>query len=382
MSASDAFTTDLSGLIEAIYGTVMEPALWPGVLRRIAEAVNGTQTLLFLSSPDGSGRALRCNHTPDEVLFPFLEHYSAINVLSAPCDRMFRDGSARFSHLALPDVVFERSEFYQDFFRKQDLHYSLGVKDHSPAGELTYLSVQRPWKLSPFSETDGQVLVWLMPHIKQALSLEGHLQTQQLQRSTAEEVLRAFGRVVIGISEKGEVRYANAAAEDLLRRGRVLYQAGRRLYARDGRSNEVLQAKLRAVLGLGASFAQQPFQAVLIHDPEAGRAMQVVIKPQRTDWPSCGMTFRAVVCISWSGEAYTSRGALLGELYQLSATECRVADLLLAGQELKEIAERLSLTLATTRFYVKRILNKTGARRQSELTRLMLDLPSFSSGNG
>jgi DNA-binding CsgD family transcriptional regulator len=35
----------------------------------------------------------------------------------------------------------------------------------------------------------------------------------------------------------------------------------------------------------------------------------------------------------------------------------------------------LGITLETARFHLKRVLTKTGARRQSELMRLMLSLP-------
>jgi DNA-binding CsgD family transcriptional regulator len=65
----------------------------------------------------------------------------------------------------------------------------------------------------------------------------------------------------------------------------------------------------------------------------------------------------------------------LRTLYGLTPTETRVAEHLLAGLEIRELAAKMVMTLETARFHVKRILAKTGAHRQSELMRLMLSLP-------
>jgi len=52
-----------------------------------------------------------------------------------------------------------------------------------------------------------------------------------------------------------------------------------------------------------------------------------------------------------------------------------LSDLLLRGREMQEVANGLGLTLETARFHTKRVLSKTGTRRQTELMRLMLSLP-------
>jgi DNA-binding CsgD family transcriptional regulator len=52
-----------------------------------------------------------------------------------------------------------------------------------------------------------------------------------------------------------------------------------------------------------------------------------------------------------------------------------LADLLLKGLEVRGIADRLGITIETARFHLKRVLAKTGTRRQTELMRLMLSLP-------
>ena len=61
---------------------------------------------------------------------------------------------------------------------------------------------------------------------------------------------------------------------------------------------------------------------------------------------------------------------------ELTPAEARVVDQLLQGREMQEVANGLGITLETARFHTKRVLSKTGTRRQTELMRLMLSLPS------
>lgn len=375
MPLNDSSLASLSGLIEAIYSTVADATRWPEVLRCIGEAVTGTQTLLFATEPDGAGLALRCGDTPDDVLYPFLEHYASVNILSAPCDRMFGDGAARFSHVAVPDAIFEHSEFYQDFFRTNDLYYSMGVKCAASGGASTYLSIQRPWDLAPFSGSEGTVAALLMPHIRQALALQQRVQAQAAGSQTAERALEAFGTTVLGIDRQGYIRYANPAAERLLAKGTLLLQVNGRLCAKHTATNQALQRKLRSVLDLDAAFVGGRHEALVLADPNGHQDLRLVILPQRAHLPGFDPAVHAVVSITRVGDRALPRGSLLASLYELSPTECRIADLLLAGEDTQGIGDALRLTRETVRFYVKRILAKTGTHRQAELLALMLTLP-------
>ena len=52
-----------------------------------------------------------------------------------------------------------------------------------------------------------------------------------------------------------------------------------------------------------------------------------------------------------------------------------MADLIAQGDEVREAALAMRTTLETARFHMKRVLTKTGARRQAELVRLVVSLP-------
>jgi hypothetical protein len=74
-------------------------------------------------------------------------------------------------------------------------------------------------------------------------------------------------------------------------------------------------------------------------------------------------------------EVFGGSSKLLGliELIYSAVVLDRIADLLAGGNEVGEVAA--GITFETARFHVKRVMAKTGVRRQTELVRLMLSLP-------
>jgi DNA-binding CsgD family transcriptional regulator len=66
--------------------------------------------------------------------------------------------------------------------------------------------------------------------------------------------------------------------------------------------------------------------------------------------------------------------AELRSLFALTPAEARVA-CLLPERTVEEIARDLGVRVATVRSHVQQLLSKTGARRQSELVRLLVSGP-------
>ena len=70
-----------------------------------------------------------------------------------------------------------------------------------------------------------------------------------------------------------------------------------------------------------------------------------------------------------------SRNRLLSALFGLTASEIRVAMMLVAGFETRKIASRVGVSYDTVRFQLKSIYEKMGVARQSQLVRLISRLP-------
>lgn len=64
--------------------------------------------------------------------------------------------------------------------------------------------------------------------------------------------------------------------------------------------------------------------------------------------------------------------ALLQEAYELTASEARICSLLVNGERVEDLSERLKIRPNTARTHIKRIFGKTGSTRQAELVKLVM----------
>jgi DNA-binding CsgD family transcriptional regulator len=62
---------------------------------------------------------------------------------------------------------------------------------------------------------------------------------------------------------------------------------------------------------------------------------------------------------------------LLGQTFQLTAAEARLASILAAGEGIGAASARLAIGRETARTQLRAILHKTGTRRQAELAALL-----------
>lgn len=364
-------TSRLLGLIERIYAAALEPGLWPAVLEEVAEAIHGESTTIFVPLPETP--LVSMARTDPFALDSYVNHYAAINVLSEACDEIFADGEVRYAHRALPDDVLERTEFYNDFFKPHNMHYSMGIKirfdSQLPA---TYLSCQRPRDSGPFSELEGVVYETLRPHLQRALSLHLKMTEMRSRQLGLETAVDAFHHAVLGLNREGRVVFASREAEVLLRSGDGIRVVQGELTATDVRQNPLFRTAItEAVRG--------PAAVPLVNGSirlsrRSGPPLQVTVVPHKIQLPGR----EALVALVFLGDpqrSVPSRAALLRSMYGLSPTEVRVADLFADGLTIEQIADRIHVTAGTARFHIKKIFAKTGSRRQSELMKLMLTLP-------
>lgn len=66
-----------------------------------------------------------------------------------------------------------------------------------------------------------------------------------------------------------------------------------------------------------------------------------------------------------------SRGSLMRRKFGLTVTEAELADLLAKGMSLREVSERLCISIWTARTHLNAIFQKTGTHRQGELIALI-----------
>jgi hypothetical protein len=129
---------------------------------------------------------------------------------------MFAAGEVRYSHWALADSGFERSEFYNDFFQRHNVFYSMGLKIPLGSGNEAYLNCQRPKTKGPFEEHEGLVYSTIFPHLRRALGLHAKFRQMNTRNNGLEASLEMYGHAVLGFDCFGGVAFCTAAASTLV----------------------------------------------------------------------------------------------------------------------------------------------------------------------
>jgi DNA-binding CsgD family transcriptional regulator len=359
------------GLIDNIYAAAQTPALWGGVLQQIQQAAQGESIALYAGAPGATAPALVAMQGDSLDAWPvFAEYYAAINPLYPACQSIFTSDDTWRSSAALPDAVFEKTEFYNDFFKPNKMFYSLGLRLELGDAPAASISIQRDRTIGDFSASADAALLILRPHLQRALMLYRQLGAMKTAALGLEAALDAHGHAVLGLDTNNKVVLCNPSATALLRAGDGLQLMHGNLGCTRQQDAHGLHAAIASVLAGGVG------RAVMVHRAN-GTPLRIVVSPFRGKLPGHSSHLAVLLYISDAAQTTVSRAGILQDLYGLTPSEARIADLLAAGLDVRELAEKVHITYETARFNVKSILTKTGARKQSELIRLMLTLPAF-----
>jgi PAS domain-containing protein/DNA-binding CsgD family transcriptional regulator len=213
------------------------------------------------------------------------------------------------------------------------------------------------------SAADRALLDTLAPSIADALRLHRRI-------VGAGAITSLLDHLVLGVvllDDRGRVTYANRSAAELLDVEPGLSELAR-VDGRDPRTEA-----LRRVVPPGNA---NDF-SVRAH-PVDGRPLQVLFTA--LSWPDpLGSEARNFARAIFVGDSKRAGGAPLESLesaYGFTPSEAKLAGLLAADLTLANAATELGITESTARTVLKRILAKTGTRRQASLVRLLLSGPA------
>jgi DNA-binding CsgD family transcriptional regulator len=367
---------EVLSLIGLIYDAADDASCWPLVLERVAQAVNCEGITILPSTSDSAVPSIsNPARTGREDLALYEDYYQSPNILAEACDAPFPAGTVRYRHWSARNSDSGKSEVCSTCDLGQKICCGFGLKvplSHQPG---VYLSCIRRRENGHFMDADGIVFKTLMPHLQRAFRL--YLDCERAKSNTRELkcVLDTFDRAVFGLNRKGIVILSNRQAKAIIEKADGLELTGGRLVA--GSSWDDFQLQSHIARSVAASAGDGTSHSVSFHLSRNSESLplQITITPFASAVPSNEGQLAALVFVSDPAQKPESCSVLLRQLYGLSPTECRLADLLHEGLEVREAACRLKATLETTRFHLKRVLAKTSTRRQTELMRLMLSLP-------
>ena len=363
---------EIGELIGLIYDAALDASRWGAFLQRYSDILNFHVAQLELITSDSKYSVTGCiGLSAGDVA-----ELSQTIPLNPWVPTLWRSqpGLVGASHEYISDADYAKSPYYQEFGRKIDQFYGQAGLIFKSESSLGLIGGVRSRPAGRCDERDKQLLTVLMPHLARALRM--HMQFAQLnaQADCLLDFLDRLTRGVILFDEWGRTLRVNRAAERIIAQQDGLYLSTRGLRTSDRALTIELQRLIyeAAQTAGGAGFSSGGTLAVV--RPSLKRPWIVVVSPYKS---TSGDKLAAALLID-PDEHPVAATEVLAKTFGFTRAEARLSQLLASGNRVEDAAEQLGITVNTARTHVRRMLDKTGLRRQTELVLLLNKLPASS----
>lgn len=385
-STIDLSDKNLNHLIELVYRTVEDDAIWREFLHKTCSSVGGD--FIHLLASDKQVASLSYSNGcfgNGEDFYPMaemdlLQKYHFIDprlphIFSKPLLEWSRD------HEYFSDDFMDNDPFYKGFLEPYSLRYIsiLKVVDNEQATVL--FGILSSQENGPLSAEKIAFLDKLKPHISRACHLRMQNFVYSTQALVGHTLVNKLRQPVILTSSKGDVIHVNEAANNLLSKTKIISIQDGQLKLPQQYHQAFLDECATLELEARADVAMQKdttFRSLQITDSKKRETLYAfynMLIPQRI-MGTFGLRPLVMLFFYHPESAPSIDPAILSAAFNLTPAECRIAILLGDGLSQKEIASALSIRPDTVRKQLQVIYQKTATKQQSELIRLMLHLPS------
>ena len=364
----------LNDVIGAIYDASLTPDGWPGALTEIKSLFNVANTAYLIHNEERSRiQRVTAEYDPEGQRLN-------IDSLLRTNHHFLRGKAGRPGQIArlsdiLPRSAFMDSSMYQQFWRPRRLHDCLRVTIAvDPSGIYHNLNLHRGASSPAFDAPDIEMAHALMPHLQRCVELRRRLAHADLLAGSALSVLDTLPHGVLLLDRTGLILHANTWAERLVHGADGLIVAHGYLEA----VTPSITARLRALIARASATGGGPARAGSLRVPRltGERPLALLAMPFRreTHWTLPGGP-EVLLSIADPHQSIQPMTTHFAALFGLTAAEASLAADLLTGLDTRDIAARRGRSVATVRTHLARLMAKADVSRQSDLIRVLGNLP-------
>ena len=358
---------DFDRLIGQVYDAAIEPRGWPQVLERLSDFLEGAATKLTFQNVKTLHSEANSVRMPPEADLIYAQYYFKINVFLQRVAKL-RAGTLIPVWELLPRDVYQRSEFYNDFCRPNDMCHPIGVVLANEPDARVVFTCGSAKAANEFEPEHLGRLRRISPHLVRAAGVSLRLSRAEIAKSANAEALDRVAQGVLIVAADAEVLVANRAAEVLLAEA-----DGIRTEKSIARASEAADtALLRRLIAAAADRSDAAGGVMTIRRPIPRRPLSVLVAPLTIEsaWFVAGQP-AAIVFVADPDSAPSTAQDQLRNLYRLTPAEAAVAMAISRGAGLQAVADELQISLTTARTHLQHVFEKTETRRQAELVRLI-----------
>lgn len=376
---------DEDRFIERIYSHVEGPGGLGALLADFAREFHAGTAHLFLIEDGGKVADVNIHDIDSSLIQPYHDRYQATDprfILSEQQPgRVFVDTDV------VDSALFERSDLYHEIMVPQDARFTMFV--NRPVGDGVNLAqaLMRPKWLAPFGTADRQRFERLLPHLARAVRLKRMLGTLRDQVDDLQRALDVTPTPLALVDEECRLMCANKRADALLAGGHGLRVLAGRLTAVNAHEANAISAALREALRLAGAAPSRVAKEASPHTVNitrpSGAALGLVFLPLHAEHPTfqrMAPRARALVVFHDAQAVVRVSPEAVARLHGLTPTEGLLAAALAEGATVAGFARSRGSSEHTVRTHLKRILDKTGTRRQADLVRVVLSSATGAPG--
>jgi DNA-binding CsgD family transcriptional regulator len=304
------------------------------------------------------------------------EHFNKVNVFFKRPSDATRVGRVYTGEMLCSSGELERSEYYNDFFRKLGVFHALGGTLREADQGIPFISCLRSRRAGPFREEEARVLRALVPHLRRVIHIHGSVCAIDQSAIETMDVLERLGIGCIVLDRIGRCALVNESAQRIIAAVDGLTITAQGVCA--SRLAETLTLTLVLHAAIERTFRLLQKQNVngsgALRVSRPGRLpLEVLVTPLQTLDTNVPARHRTVALFVHDPERVGAPDlGALQQRYSLTATESAIAAALGDGSSLTQIADALRSRVATVRWHVKRVLAKMGAANQRDIVRTVL----------
>ncbi len=354
----------LEGLIDLIYEAAVLPDAWTAALSRISVLSDTIGSVLIARSSAG----LKMAGSSPAFLQDATEYFIAF---SAQNERLKRLIAHEHCGFVADSDVFSKEELemhpmFRDFLIPRGYGQGLATMIPMPSGDEIILHCEGKFLGKPTAPALIARMDAIRPHIARAALVASQIAFEAAR--TAVETLTRLGIAAASIGFSGEILLTNEAfdREDGIWTTRLRNQIVLKDVAAQSLLDDALRYTRHATTVRSLPITKEGGPAILHVIPVCRDARDLF---SRTS---------AIIVLTKVVKRTGPTATLLQALFDLTPSEAAVTQKLSIGMSAREIANASGKSIETIRNQIKRVLNKVGCARQSELLSTLTTLAMVS----
>lgn len=370
--------TAISGLYAAANGRLD----WSQAMAQVAQRLD-LWVVQVLGIDKRNGQLMFSSYggeAPPQTSLDYFRYYNTIDPrvaisMATPSDQWMH------CHEHFDDAFVARSPFYQDFLIPHGGRYVSATKLIDDADVQFLMAFMGRRERDPVSAADLPLLEQFKHHFTEAFRNFVHLRETYAELGMARELLSQFSYPMLLVDEMGAIWHRNAMAEQLLRQQGPVSERNGYLQFGNAVSQKALAQALHDFQLSAPRQAGQASRKAIGLAMKNGHRLLAFVSALRSDVAigAFGRAPRALVIFYDTADLQTHtclQPLIVGECFDLTPAEARVAVQIAAGASLKEIAQRNGTALTTVRTQLHSVMAKAEVERQADLVRVLLALPA------